>query len=118
MPQYVKLYLILAILMAGVAACQPNEKPSVVDSLLQTESVLTSGMDTLKVAIDLGRVDTASPEYARVYAGLEQANTVMDGAWAAYRAGSLEQAEASRRIAMSTYNTIRPLLVQLAGEAP
>ena len=120
MPVHVKLYSVLFILLACVAGCQhaTGEKPSTIDLLMQTESMLTAGMETLKTGIDIGTVDTTTSEYARVYAGLEKANTVMDSAWAAYRAGSLEQADASRRIALSTYQSIRPLLYQIAGEAP
>lgn len=115
-PLFVPMLVLVTMVMF---ACNPNRTdpaPSTMDVMMNTESVLTAGMDTLLAAVNLGTVDTSSREYAKVYAGLERANTTMDAAWAAYRAGDLSQADASRRIAMSTYQSIRPLLLQIAGE--
>jgi hypothetical protein len=114
--RYVSSPIIALWVLLFIAACNHNAtQPAPVDLLLQAESTITAGMETLKTAIDLGQVDVNSEAYAAVYAGLKSANEFMDGAWTAYRAGDLSGADSARRLAMSSYMHIRPLLVEMAG---
>lgn len=107
---------IFPLLLVLMAACTPNERPSLFESLSSTEAALTAGTETLAEAIELGTVDVGSKEYAKVYEALAQANALMDSAWSAYRAGALGESDQLRSFALQTYREIRPLLYQLAGE--
>lgn len=100
----------------GVPSRPPAPQPSAFDLLSQAEATITTGIETLRTAVTLGTVDIASMEYAHVYAGLEDANQLMDTAWDSYRAGNLEQANALRRLSMDAYMAIRPMLYDLAGQ--
>jgi len=108
------LFFLWVVLFIG--ACNHNSaKPTSIDVLMQAESAVTAGAETLRTAIDLGQVDTNSREYAAVYDGLQAASTALDAAWVAYRAGNAPSAEQSARTASSAYMAIRPLLLQITG---
>ncbi|MBT8147290.1 MAG: hypothetical protein KJN90_10590 [Gammaproteobacteria bacterium] len=114
--QQIKHASFLAFLVLFFASCATTQqKTSTADLLFQAESTITAGMETLKTAIDLGRVDINSAGYAAVYQGLEVANELMAQAWTAYRGGDDVGADSARQLALSSYMQIRPLLVDMAG---
>ena len=115
---YVLIGWLLAIVFMAwlLGGCQHTTKPapSVFDTLTTAESTITAGANTLKRALELGTITTDDSDYHKAYNALQQAGQAMDRAWAAYRAGALVDADASKRLAMESYMLVRPILTRLA----
>lgn len=102
---------IVAMLVAiAIGGCQPEEKPSVAELIVQAESIVTTAAEAVGDAVRLGRIEPNSEAYARIYAGLQAASLALDGAWTAYRSGDLTGADTARESALSAYMAIRPLI--------
>lgn len=101
-------------LAAIISGCQPGEKPSTVDLLIEAENVVTAGIETVGQAVQIGTLDPASREYRDIYNALRDAGALLDAAWAAYRAGDIGEADESRRAALALYQAVRPALTRLA----
>lgn len=101
---------VIAILLGG---CQPGEKPSTIDLIVEAENVVATAAETVADAITLGRLDPQSPTYGRIYQGLQAASRALDAAWQAYRAGDMVGADGARRVALDAYMAIRPMLAEV-----
>lgn len=110
------LWVAACILLASIiAGCQPGEKPSTVDLLVEAENVIATAAETTADAIALGRLDPASETYGRIYQGLQAASRALDAAWQAYRAGDMVGADGARRVALDAYMAIRPMLMEVTS---
>ncbi|MCB0055763.1 MAG: hypothetical protein KDE45_02010 [Caldilineaceae bacterium] len=101
-------------LAAIIAGCQPGEKPSTADLLIEAENVVTAGIETVGQAVQIGTLDPASREYRDIYNALRDAGVLLDAAWTAYRGGDMGAADESRRAALALYQAVRPALMRYA----
>lgn len=109
------LWVAACILLATIImGCQPGEKPSTADLLIEAENVITAGIETVGQAAQIGTLDPASREYRDIYNALRDASTMLDAAWTAYRGGDMGAADESRRAALALYQAVRPALVRIA----
>lgn len=109
------LWVAACILLATIImGCQPGEKPSTADLLIEAENVITAGIETVGQAAQIGTLDPASREYRDIYNALRDASTMLDAAWTAYRGGDMGAADESRRAALALYQAVRPALTRLA----
>lgn len=99
---------------AMVYGCQPGTKPSVIEAIVEAESLVTTAANTVADAIQLGRLDPQSETYGRIYQALQAADKALDAAWSAYRAGDMVGADGARAVALDAYWAIRPLLLEIA----
>jgi hypothetical protein len=99
---------------AMVYGCQPGERPSTIEMIIEAESLVTTAAQTVGDAIQLGRLDPQSETYGRIYQSLQAADKALDAAWSAYRAGDMVGADGARKVALDAYWAIRPLLLEIA----
>jgi hypothetical protein len=103
----------LFITAMAVYGCQPGTKPSTIELIVEAESLVTAAANTVADAIELGRLDPRSETYGRIYQALRAADTALDAAWSAYRAGDMVGADGARAVALDAYWAIRPLLLEI-----
>lgn len=107
-------FVVLVSLSLWISGCQPGTKPGTIEMIVEAESLVTTAANTVADAIQLGRLDTQSETYGRIYAGLQAADKALDAAWSAYRAGDMVGAEGARKVALDAYWAIRPMLLEIA----
>jgi hypothetical protein len=109
------LWAVLLIWAAAmIYGCQPGERPSTIEMIIEAESLVTTAAQTVGDAIQLGRLDPQSETYGRIYQSLQAADKALDAAWSAYRAGDMVGADGARKVALDAYWAIRPLLLEIA----
>lgn len=109
------LFVLGCILLASIImGCQPDEKPSTADLLIEAENIITAGIETVGQAVQIGTLDPASREYRDIYNGLRDASAMLDAAWTAYRGGDMGAADEGRRAALALYQAVRPALMRYA----
>ena len=109
------LWAVLLIWAAAmVYGCQPGERASTIEMIVEAESLVVTAANTVADAIQLGRLDPQSETYGRIYQSLQAADKALDAAWVAYRAGDMVGADGSRKVALDAYWAIRPLLLEIA----
>jgi hypothetical protein len=111
-----KLTLIALVVLSSVyflAGCQtkPTGPVTFEDILTQSTIEITAAANTLADARDAGIVDPTSERYQKAKASLLDAQTYIELAWTYYAGGELEEAQASRRLAVGSYQIVRPMLV-------
>lgn len=104
---------IVMVVVLALTGCQPQDKPSTIELIVQTENLLYSAQETVKTAIKIGRIDTSSGEYLEIIEALKVADRALDASWEAYQAGDMSEADEARAIALDMYWQIRPFLVEL-----
>jgi hypothetical protein len=107
-------FVLLIWAAAMVYGCQPGERPSTIEMIIEAESLVTTAAQTVGDAIQLGRLDPQSETYGRIYQSLQAADKALDAAWSAYRAGDMVGADGARKVALDAYWAIRPLLLEIA----
>ena len=107
-----------AVLLIWAAAmmygCQVETRPSTIELIVEAESLVTTAASTVADAIQIGRLDPQSDTYGEIYAALQVADSALDAAWSAYRAGDMVGADGARAVALDAYWAIRPMLMEFA----
>lgn len=109
-------YSVLAMLLIvfSLTACQTNPTDDVTfeDVLSQTTVELTAAANTLADAADAGIVKRDSHGYLTAKAALFEAQTYIELSWQYYADGDLDESHAARRLAVGSYQSVRPILVE------
>lgn len=111
--------LLIAFSLSGCPT-KPTGPVTFEEILSQTTIEITAAANTLADARDAGIVDETSENYLAARAALFDAQAYIELAWSYYAGGEMEDAQASRRLAVGSYQAVRPMLVQyqksLGGE--
>jgi len=114
--------LVTLLIVFSLTGCpvKPDGPVTFEDVLSQTTIEITAAANTLADARDAGIVDESSETYQNAKTALLEAQLYIELAWAYYAGDELEDAQASRRLAVGSYQAVRPLLVKyqqsLGGE--
>ena len=86
-------------LAAIIAGCQPGEKPSTADLLIEAENVVTAGIETVGRAVQIGTLRSGIQRVPRHLQRAEGRGRASGCGRTAYRGGDMGAADESRRAA-------------------